>query len=174
MSRSLIVALIGACSLASCKIEETPPEYFDHRDQVVMEREAAVVDEIEARMRAFTNALARGDGGDATTALAPAAGARDQIAAVLESVTSGEPRPATLREVHISTGADATVAWFNAAVEIPEAESEARAHLRVTGVYLRAGGEWELVQVHLSHPLIEPPLSSTPSNQVEEDSVGGG
>lgn len=148
------VILIGLILLASCKIEETPPEYFDHQDQVVTERAASAVQEIESRLRAFTNALSRGDASSATMALSPAAGAREQIATVLESLTTDITSAAVLQEVHISTAAEATVAWFNASVAIPRAEPVARSQLRITGVYLQGGGGWELVQVHLSHPLV--------------------
>ncbi len=149
--------LVGACLLASCKIEETPPEYFDHRDQVVSERGAAVIQEIESRLRAFTNALSRGDAGGATTALGPAEGARNQIATVLDDLAGEVTSAAVLQEVHVSTAAEATVAWFNASVAIPRAQPIARSHLRITGVYVREAGDWELVQVHFSYPLIAEP-----------------
>ena len=56
MSRPTYIALCTACLLAGCKVEPTPQQYFDHRDPIAVEREAAA-EELQARLLAMGQAL---------------------------------------------------------------------------------------------------------------------
>jgi hypothetical protein len=179
LSRLLGVVLSATFFVSACKIERTPREYFDHEDPVEVER-AAATDELRARLLAAGQALSRGDAEEAAVALAPAADAvaigpdegealsdTDGVTPLLRELVDGAD-DVDLRELRISVGPGATVAWFSAYVDVMGQPPAGEDTSRLTGVYLRSEGAWTLVQAHLSRAI---PL---PSPAPAADSVAGG
>jgi hypothetical protein len=176
-------AALGLLVLAGgCRIERTPPKLVDHPTTMEADREAAT-GEIQDRLVAMGGALSRGSETEALIALAPAEDAyilgpeqglvatgAAQIEALLRSLVVG-PLDVTVHDVVVTVGPTATVAWFRAVLDVAAADSAPRP-VRMTGVYLRDAGSWQLEQAHLSLPLsaILPP-SSNPSGPAG-DSAG--
>lgn len=164
-----------ALLLPACKVERTPAEYFDHRDRIATERDAAR-DELQDRLLALGQALNRGSTTEAMIALAPAPDASvlvplggqalsgaTEIAAALERIAS-VPVAVRMSEVRVEVGPMGNVAWFHALLEVP-GRGENGTPLRMTGVYVRFEGAWQLVQAHLSAPMQQP--SPSPASRGE-------
>lgn len=173
-------ALCAAVLVSACKIERTPPEFVDHRQPVTELRDAAS-EELQARLLALGQALARGDASEAALALVPAADAyvltpqdslagEEAVGALIGRLAAEGGEGARVEDVVVSVGPRANVAWFRGTVHLPRAEIPA---LRLTGVFLRADeGEWRLVQAHLSSPTPEPsPPQANPD--AAADSLAG-
>jgi ketosteroid isomerase-like protein len=184
--RPLRGAALGLLVLAgACRVERTPQELVDHPTTTGADREQAAA-EIQDRLVAMGRALTRGSETEATVALSPAADAyvlgpdqgltvtgADQIQALLRSLVEG-PIDVAVHDVVVSVGPDASVAWFRAAVDVAAPDSTLRP-LRMTGVYVRDAGVWQLEQAHLSLPLsaMIPPPSSPPEPAADSAGAGG-
>lgn len=162
MPRFLIAVLAIATLSSACKIQRTPDEYFDHGEAVETDR-AASAEELRDRVLALGQAIARGSGTEAMVALAPAAELRiitpqqdlvlsgpEAIRAAVNRFTS-TPTAISMRDVVVTVGPLGNVGWFEAIVDAPGSGPEGTS-LRVTGVYLRTEGAWEMVQAHISTP----------------------
>jgi hypothetical protein len=159
--------------LSGCEIEPTPVDYID-RGTSVEEGRAQAEAEVRDRVLAMGQALGRRNATDAYIALAPArelfvvgpgveAGegpGPQQIRAILGSLASQET-PVQAREVVVSVAPRANVAWFHAVLD---GAGEETPPLRLTGVYELNEGAWQLVQAHLSNPLMPPSPSSPPES----------
>ena len=155
--------------LAACEIEPTPADYIDRASSAEAGRAQAEA-EVRDRVLAMGQALARRSPTDAFLALAPArelfvvgpgadmggGAGPERIRAILESLAA-QPTPVQARDVVVSVAPRANVAWFHAVLD---GDGEETAGLRVTGVYALNEGAWELMQVHLSNPLMPPPPPS--------------
>jgi hypothetical protein len=146
--------------LSGCRIEATPREYFDHVLPIEAER-AEASDEITSRIRAFSRALGTRDTEGALRTLAPAnelhligptAGeiriGVDQTRAIIERIAGLGAIAIELHDVEVWVGPRSRVAWFAALFHVPGAQ--AVPEWRMTGVYVRQEGTWQLVQAHLS------------------------
>ncbi len=173
MIRPTAVAVCASLLASACKIERTPPEYIDHRAPIAATRGAAA-EELQDRLSAIGQALNRGDSDEALRALAPTPDAY-MIAPGREAVLTGEeiagtlaelaslPSPLELRNVVITVGPRANVAWFRAEMHYPGADSGSS--FRFSGLYLRGDeGEWRLVQGHLS-------TATAPARSLSPDSL---
>lgn len=180
--RFRFVPLAAALLAPACKVAPTPREYFDHQMPAAVERQAAV-EEIQDRILAMGQALNRGNTDAAMIALAPAPDAyvitpddtltrqgAEEIGAILERGASG---PVELREVVVQVGPRQNVAWFRAVMVRTEEEGGAAQALRLSGVYVRNEGAWQLVQAHLSSPTL-PPAPPTESPEPAAAPAGGG
>ena len=170
----VLESVLAVSLLASaCKVEQTPPEYFDHRDRIATERDASR-DELEDRLLALGQALSRGNATEAMIALAPAPDATvltpvdgevltgaEQIGAALQRF-AGVPVAVRMRDVRVEVGPLANAAWFAATLDVPGRAPEGT-QLQITGVYLRREGAWQLVQAHVS--TATPPPSPQPQSQ---------
>lgn len=159
----IFIAVLALCTLSSaCKIQRTPDEYFDHDDRLEASR-AGSTDELRDRVLALGHAIARGNGTEAMVALAPAAELRiitpqqdvvltgpEAIRATVDRFAS-TPIAISMRDVVVTVGPLGNVGWFEALVDAPGSGPDGTV-LRVTGVYLRTEGAWEMVQAHISTP----------------------
>lgn len=172
---------------SGCRVERTPPQYFDHQTTIEAEREAAAA-ELRDRLLAMGQALDRGNSTEALIALSPATDAyvvgpdsgavvtgSEQIAAALSGLLEARaPVSAEIRNVEVGISARANVGWFRAELALP-GHTPGNEPLRVTGVYVRDAGLWKLVQAHLSLPVSLQPADSTSSPSASAaDSAGGG
>lgn len=167
MPRFLIAAFGAAVLGSACKVERTPSEYFDHRAWSEADVEATA-SELQDRVLATGQAIARGSATEALLALAPDADARvvapgspDGIAGPVEIqaalrrfADSGIRVRLTLVRVTVNQRGDA--AWFVADGVMQGEEGEDDIPLVVTGTYLKSEGAWEMVQAHISTPEAEP------------------
>ena len=160
---------------SGCRVERTPPQYFDHQTTIEAEREAAAA-ELRDRLLAMGQALDRGNATEALIALSPAVDAyvvgpdsgavvmgSEKIAAALTGLLEAPtPVSAEVRDVEVGISARANVGWFRAVLALP-GHTPGNQPLRVTGVYVRDAGLWKLVQAHLSLPVSLQPADSTTS-----------
>lgn len=178
---ALAAALLA---LSACRVEETPDEYLNPRNPAQVESRDEE-NELAARIRVFSEALARGSQADAVAALGPTAEAH--VMGI--GFNDGRPRfgplglAAALAELQLPTGAVARtpdlrveadgrgVAWFATHVEIlPVVGAGGQPQrLRVSGVFNQREGAWQLVQVHLSRA--EMPPAATPRPDSLTDSL---
>lgn len=148
--------------LAGCKVERTPEQYIDHADPLELERAAAAA-ELTDRILALGAALTRGSPSEAVAALSPASDAyllgpqagiesvgTESITALVQSL-GGEPMPVDIRDVQVTVGPTATVAWFRAVLDLKGVPALGEG-VRMTGVFIRREGAWRLVQAHVSAP----------------------
>lgn len=176
-SRALAAALLA---LSACRVDRTPDEYLNPRNPAQVEqREAA--NEIAARVGAFREALARGNQGDAASALGPTVDTHvmgisfndgrpglgpQGVAAALRELEL--PRGAVARTPDLRVEADARegLAWFATHVELlPVVDvGGAPQRLRVSGVFSRREGDWRLAQLHLSRGQLPPPRPPAPDS----------
>jgi hypothetical protein len=145
---------------AGCKIEQTPQQYFDHREPLSVERQTAVA-EVQDRLLAMGRALGRGNPAEALVALAPAPdvfviGPGDdeilsgeaQVGAALE-LLAGTPLAVAIRDLEVASGPRGGVTWFRGVMDLPSPDPQ-RQVLRMSGVYTLFEGSLRLVQLHLS------------------------
>lgn len=184
MRRIRIITLGLLLAIPGCRVERTPPQYFDHQTTIEAERDAAA-SEIRDRLLAMGEALDRGNATEAVIALSPAADAHiigpdegmmvsgsDRISALLDSLLASNEVTTELRDVQVGVAARANVGWFRADLALP-GHTPSNRPLRLTGVYVRDAGLWKLVQAHLSLPLSAQPNDSTSSRSAEDaDSAG--
>lgn len=182
MSRFRVVPLAVTLLTAACKVAPTPREYFDHQTPAAVERQA-VAEEVQDRILAMGQALNRGNTAEAMIALAPAPDVYlitprdsaalqgpDAVGAALQGLAGAALE---IGEVQVQVGPRQNVAWFHAVMARPGGEADDGAPLRLSGVYVRNEGAWQLVQGHLSRatPSASPP-SASPAPAA--DSAGGG
>lgn len=181
--RALIAASLALPWLlvGGCRIEQTPDEYLDYEDSIETEREVAGA-ELRDRLRAFVASVARGDPAEALISLHPAedvlvVGPMEALdvrsadgARALLSRLAPTPVAVRLRDVTVETGPNANVAWFSLLLEAPGSTPEPALY-RATGLYLRDGGLWTLMQAHIAGPLIPPtqPQSSQPETDADPE-----
>lgn len=179
MHRFTRTALGATLLLAACKVEPTPRQFYSQRDPAAAERELFTA-ELTDRVAALGPALDRGDLGGALFALAPAPGVHvigpdgeppaagpQGLARVLQSVADTVPATVSVHGVRVELGPRAQTGWFSAGIEVlrPGADDPAASAdtLRLSGVYLRARGEWRLMQAHLSRAFTPPAAPPPPS-----------
>jgi len=158
--------LLGAALLAGCKIEQTPPEFIDHRETPAEEREATR-QELQDRLRSMIPALRGGGPGPISAALSPAE------EAVVIGPTAGEEirgpdgviqafqtlfaRPdVRFEEIFVRVSPRNDVAWFRASLR------DSREVTRFSGVFIRFEGQWKLLEGHLSRPPATDPAGDPP------------
>jgi hypothetical protein len=159
-----------ALLLSACEIEPTPVDYIDRATSAEAGR-AQAEGEVRDRVLAMGQALARRNAADAFVALAPArevlvvglegsAGevvGPEGIRALLDSLAA-QPAAVAARDVVVRVAPRANVAWFHAALD---GDGEAPTGLlRISGVYELNEGAWQLVQAHLSAPVMRPSPTS--------------
>ena len=190
--RSLLAAAALA-ALAGCKVDRTPPEFYNHPDPAVVDRQEAA-DEIRTRVRVFAEALGRMDTGDAVQALAPDAmaavvgvrgndgmvrfGPAGVNAAVAELAIAA---PAVVRTPDLRVSASQGMGWFSTHLQLLSTSAATDpVLLRMSGVFIRERGEWRLVEAHLSRPehATPRPAAAAPAPSPAADSAaaraGGG
>jgi hypothetical protein len=171
--RTLTVAAL--LSLAACTVERTPDKVLNPRDPSQVERRDAEQD-VGAHVGAFLQALARGDRGQAVSAMSPV------MDTYVVGVDGNEGRPrfgadglaAAVAELQVQPGALARTpdlrvqadpqrgtAWFAGFVEMFPATGGVPERMRMSGVFGRREGEWRLLQLHLSRP--EAPPAAAPA-----------
>lgn len=175
-----MIPLTAAALAAACEVEPTPREYFDHQTPAAVERQASA-EELQDRILAMAQALNRGNASAAMIALAPAPDAYvltpgDTIALQgadqIGNAFVGAGGPVTMRDVEVQVGPRQNVAWFRARMGVGGG-AEGEGEMRLTGVYLRNEGAWQLVQAHLSRATDSespPPANPAPA----ADSAGAG
>ncbi|HEV2132617.1 MAG TPA: nuclear transport factor 2 family protein [Longimicrobiaceae bacterium] len=171
MNRLLVLALSTTLALAACKVERTPPEFFDQRSPAANDREAAL-GELRARLALLAQALSRADAAGALLTFTPAAGAfvigvgpnqeragREAISSALQQITAQGPVQLEVQDMQLAVGPRANVAWFAAYLTAPglAPREESTGVLRISGVYVLHEGTWQLAQAHLSFPASTPP-----------------
>ena len=164
MHRSLVAAAALA-ALAGCKVDRTPPEFYNHPDPAVVDRQEAA-DEIRTRVRVFADALGRMDTQEAVQALAPDSmatvvgvegndgmvrfGAAGMSAAVAELAIAA---PTVVRTPDLRVSASQGMGWFSTHLQLLSTSAATDpVLLRMSGVFVRERGEWRLVEAHLSRP----------------------
>jgi ketosteroid isomerase-like protein len=160
-----LVAAAALAALAGCKVDRTPPEYYNHPDPAVVDRQEAA-DEIRTRVRVFAEALGRMDSEEAVQALAPdemAAvvgvdgndgmvrfGAAGVSAAVAELAIAA---PTVVRTPDLRVSASQGMGWFSTHLQLLSTSTATDpVLLRMSGVFVRERGEWRLMEAHLSRP----------------------
>jgi hypothetical protein len=163
---ALLLAL-GACDLV--KVERTPRGFYTQRDPARIDQQEAA-NEIRARVRNFAEELARGNRARALTAINPtddvlvigsdASGGVARIgprglADALDSIVLATPALARTPDLRVQVGLREQTGWFSTPIEFMSAAGTAQAQwLRASGVFSQDGGEWRLVQIHLSRPFV--------------------
>lgn len=178
MGRLLPGALAGLLAVSACRIERTPPEFLEERDLATSEVHQRA-GEIRARLALSAQTLARGDLLDATRLLRPArqlvlippdAPARPYGAAsvypLLTRLLPAESTRGRLERLEVNVAPNGSVAWFAGELHgVRRSDgSPVGEPWRLSGVYLLGGGEWELVQLHVSRRVLNsqnPPPDST-------------
>ncbi|HLL83751.1 MAG TPA: nuclear transport factor 2 family protein [Longimicrobium sp.] len=191
MHRSLVAAAALA-ALAGCKVDRTPPEFYNHPDPAVVDRQEAA-DEIRTRVRVFAEALGRAETQEAVQALAPDEmatvvgvdgndgvvrfGAVGVSAAVAELAVAA---PTVVRTPDLRVGASQGMGWFSTHLQLLSTSAATDpVLLRMSGVFVRERGEWRLVEAHLSRPraaTVEPspaPASSPAADSAAARAEGG-
>ncbi len=191
MHRSLVAAAALA-ALAGCKVDRTPPEFYNHPDPAVVDRQEAA-DEIRTRVRVFAEALGRTDTQEAVQALAPDEmatvvgvdgndgvvrfGAAGVSAAVAELAVAA---PTVVRTPDLRVGASQGMGWFSTHLQLLSTSAATDpVLLRMSGVFVRERGEWRLVEAHLSRPRAAtaepapPPASSPAADSAAARAEGG-
>jgi hypothetical protein len=160
-----LAAAAALAALAGCKVDRTPPEFYNHPDPAVVDRQEAA-DEIRTRVRVFAEALGRMDTGEAVQALAP-----DEMAAVVgvegndgmvrfgpEGVSAAVAElaiasPTVVRTPDLRVSASQGMGWFSTHLQLLSTSTATDpVLLRMSGVFVRERGEWRLVEAHLSRP----------------------
>lgn len=175
MNRSL-AATAALLSLAACKVDRTPPEFYSHPDPAVVDRQEAA-DEIRTRVRVFAEAVGRMESAEAVQALAP-----DSMAAVVGvddnngMVRFGAPglsaavaglaitSPTIVRTPDLRVSASQGMGWFSTHLQLLSTSSAtAPVLLRMSGVFVRERGEWRLAEAHISRPGTATPAALPPA-----------
>ncbi|HEX5725149.1 MAG TPA: nuclear transport factor 2 family protein [Longimicrobiaceae bacterium] len=168
-----LAAFLALLVLSACKVERTPPEFYEHRDPSVVEEQEAQ-NEVRVRLGAFQQAMSRGDHGDAVEALNPlplaaVIGLRPHggialrgpqgLAQALGEIETPGRVLARLPDLTVSVSLREGMGWFSSHLELlPTGAVPGPAErLRVSGVFLSERGEWRLTQLHLSRPEAVPP-----------------
>lgn len=182
MHRSL-VATAALLSLAACKVDRTPPEFYSHPDPAVVDRQEAA-DEIRTRVRVFAESVGRMETGEAVQALAP-----DSMATVvgvddnggmarlgapgLSAAVAGLDitSPTIVRTPDLRVGASQGMGWFSTHLQLlSTSAATAPVLLRMSGVFVRERGEWRLAEAHISRPGTATPASAPPPSPAAADS----
>jgi hypothetical protein len=182
LGRLLSGALAGLLAVSACRIERTPPEFLEERDPATSEVQQRV-GEIRARLALSAQTLARGNLLGATSLLRPArllvlippdAPAKaDGAAAVyplLARLLPPDSARGRLERLEVNVAPNGSVAWFAGELHAVRRSdgSPWGEPWRVSGVYLLEGGEWELVQLHVSRRVLtsqNPPPDSTAAEE---------
>lgn len=173
--------LLLALALGGCRIEPTPAEYID-LIEVPEDDLAATQGELRDRLRSTASALQRRDLADLLTALTPVENVIGFGPSVgdpitdpttlgfrLSEMTAG--REVQMTELTIEVGPRNDVAWFRTAYAV-DSETEEPYDVRFSGVFLRQGGDWRLVQAHVSTPL-NPELPLPEEAAADTPAAGG-
>lgn len=168
--RHTLLASAALLSLAACKVERTPREFYTQRDPAVVDQKEAA-GEIRARVRSFAEELGRGDRAGAAEALLPQEGvlvigvdAHDGVtrigpaglAQALDSVELPVPSVARTPDLQVQVGLRDGTGSFSTPIELMPASGGDPVALRASGVFAQQGGQWRLVQIHLSRPWTRP------------------
>lgn len=168
--RHTLLAFAALLSLAACKVERTPREFYTQRDPAVVDQKEAA-GEIRARVRSFAEELGRGDRAGAVEALLPQEGvlvigvdAHDGVARLgpaglaqaLDSVELPVPSVARTPDLQVQVGLRDGTGSFSTPIELMPASGGDPVSLRASGVFAQQGGQWRLTQIHLSRPWTRP------------------
>jgi hypothetical protein len=185
-----LAAAAALAALAGCDVKRTPPEFYNHPDPAVVDRQEAA-NEIRSRVRVFAEALGRMDTGDAVQALAPDSmaavvgvegndgmvrfGAAGVRAAVAELAIAA---PTVVRTPDLRVSASQGMGWFSTHLQLLSTSAATDpVLLRMSGVFVRERGEWRLVEAHLSRPeraTAEPEPASSPAADSAAAPAAGG
>jgi len=144
--RRLPTAAILLCLvLAACKVEPTPPEYYEGRYAAGPDLQTAQ-QEIRARVDSMATLLRAGEGRDALDVFN-----RGPDARIAPGPLESEAPLVRTGSVTVAVSPSANTGWFGASFE----PDDGRGEVLVTGVVLRQEGDWKLVQLHASE--ISPP-----------------
>ncbi|MDB4948837.1 MAG: hypothetical protein JWM27_1486 [Gemmatimonadetes bacterium] len=165
-----LAATTALLLLAACKVERTPRSFYD-RQPAAAEQDAAAA-ELRARVRAFGSGLERGDKAAAASALSPTGDAivfglrSDEgqaltggagLRAALDEIPVPAPLAARTPDLTVRANLKGNLGWFSTHLEmLPTGPEGHFARLRVSGAFMRDGGEWHLAEIHLSQPVPEP------------------
>ena len=157
-------ALAALLLVTACKVDRTPRSFYD-RQPAAIDQDAAVA-ELRARVLAFGNALERGNRSAASSALAPSPdavvypldGDDGRYATGAEGLTRtlgelGVPAPLAARtpDLVVRANVKGNLGWFSTHLELlPMGSVGQFQRVRVSGAFVRDGGEWHLAQIHLS------------------------
>lgn len=158
-----MIAAAAAALCSACKVERTPPEYFDHPSWSEEEVSEAAA-ELQDRLLALAQALGRRSVTESMIALAPDPDAviltpqpglvlsgTDEIQAAIRGIIQSR-RSLRLSKVAVTVSPEGSTAWFRAEGEAREPAAGEPMPLLVTGVYVRSGGAWQLMSAHISNP----------------------
>ena len=176
MHRSLAAAT-ALFALAACDVERTPPEFYNHPDPAVVDRQEAA-DEIRTRVRVFAEALGRGEQAEAAQALAPGemaavVGVDDNGGLVrfwapgLDAALAGLAisSPTVVRTPDLRVSASQGMGWFSTHLQLLSTSAATEpVRLRMGGVCVPERGAWRLAEAHLSRPGTAAPATPRPDS----------
>lgn len=182
-------ALALTLALPACdwvKVERTPRQFYTQRDPARLDPQDDGR-ELRARLRNFADEMAQGRRNRALTALNPSEdvlviGAMEGdgvarigvrgLAAALDSAGIATPAVARTPDLRVEVASRATAGWFSAPIQfLMLGDSTPPRWLRVSGVFAQQGGEWKLVEIHLSRPYTAP--AGTAPDSAAADSARG-
>jgi len=159
--------IVLATLVVGCTIDQTPSRYIDHQ-QTPEEEISRSRDELVSRIRSTAPALRSRRLENVLTALNPDEGivvimpdsevplwGPEQFGEGLERANFTPP--VTIGDLEVTVGPRNASAWFHGDYRVASG-GEAERMIRLSGVFLRRGGEWWLVQLHLSEPVSSPNL----------------
>jgi hypothetical protein len=167
--------IVLAALVAGCTIDQTPSRYIDHQ-QTPEEEISRSRDELMSRIRSTAPALRSRRLEDVLTAMNPDPG----IVLIMpdsQVILSGPEefgeglermnitRSVTIGDLEVIVGPRNASAWFHGDYRVASG-GEAERMIRLYGVFLRRGGEWWLVQLHLSEPVSSPDLPPAEADPV--------
>lgn len=184
-----LVAAAALAALAGCKVDRTPPEFYNHPDPAVVDREEAA-DEIRTRVRVFAEALGRMETDEAVQALAPGEMAavvgvegndgvvRFGPAGLIEAMGELEiASPTVVRTPDLRVSASHDMGWFSTHLQLLSTSvATDPVLLRMSGVFVRERGAWRLAEAHLSRPeeATEPAPAQSPAADSAAAPAAGG
>jgi len=127
--------------LSACKVEPTPPEYYEGRYAAGPDLDAAQ-QEVRAQVDSMAVLLRAGEGTDALNVFMHGPDAR-----IAPSPLEDGERLVLMGRVTVAVSPSANTGWFGASFE---GADQPEKEVLVTGVMTRQEGEWTLVQLHAS------------------------
>jgi len=126
--------------VSACKVEPTPPEYYEGRYAAGPDLDAAQ-QEVRAQVDSMAALLQAGEGTDALNVFTHGPDARIAPG----PLEDGGPLVPTGR-ITVAVSPSANTGWFGASFDAVDEREE----VLITGVMTRQEGEWTLVQLHAS------------------------
>jgi hypothetical protein len=178
-------ALAVLLLVAACKVERTPARFYN-RQPAASDQDAAVA-ELRARVRAFGANLERGNPAAAVSALAPTADAvvfplgsddgrpasgAEGLVRTLSDLGVPAPLAARTPDLTVKANLKGNLGWFSTHLEmLPLGAQGTFERIRVSGAFVRDGGEWHLAQIHLSPAVAPPPPDTAAADTAAADSA---